>query len=534
MVEVYLRKLDCSVMHECWWSFGLRLFGGQHNGEAQVCLEDWARYQNEQFYEAYERFRPFVSNCFWLCVIPGTHLLRVGLAYLQGRDDGLSLQSVATISIAFFIGHSFNVKHENVKAFIDRAPYAAGIFTETCFYGALMILFTIAALQVPGDLQKHRLFLTSVIPLQVLNIYVGYFPWTFLIFVIGPLFLTVWIFFHYHVGFLNLQVVSFGLVFFVCLVRVFVLMERHRWEVFQLKQALDAKTHELNVTEQALRSMHRSIFDASGVCTPEGTLTSWSPQLQLMLGLTTKRPNLCNFASTPEEQVRLRNFLKAAEQLSIYQAAIIESTLVTEECTCVKDQENCCSSLASTEYPSATRSITLHCVCLPGSTNSGDTQEKLLMLGLRDVTPAGAGLVEARPNDTQPTLNFHPRSYVPHGSRQSRSRSSQSSKSRLSVIQEQVPVRELYPPWAQSMKPEKLGFHLLRLISCLPASTESCCFFHSGLETTLHKCHALGRQRCIHHWKPNEGWQCKNCFGLNMEDEGAEDVCPLCLEPTSS
>lgn len=402
-----------------------------------------------------------------------------------------------------------------------------------------MTIFTVAALQVPDELPKHRLFLTSVIPLQVLCIYVGYFPLSFQLFVVGPLFLSVWIFFHYQVGFMNTQAMTFGVSFFVCLVRVFIYMEKHRWKVFQLKQALDARTHELNVTEQALRSMHRSIFDASGVCTSDGTLTYWSPQLQLMLGLSSQSPNLCNFASTSKERTRLRNFLKVAEQSSIDQAAIIESTLVTEEGKCMIDQETDSPNIENGEDQAFTKAITLHCVCLPSSTNKGNTQERLLMLGLRDVTPAGAGLIEARPDDTLPTSSFHPRSYMPHGSRHSRSarsRSSHSSRSRLTVIQEQPPASELWPPWAEGMKQDKLSFHLLRLISCLPASTESCCYFHSGIETVLHKCHTVGRQRCIPFWKPNEGWQCKHCFGLNMEDEGieyegAKDICPLCLEP---
>merc|ERR1712125_249839 len=108
--------------------------------------------------------------------------------------------------------------------------------------------------------------------------------------------------FHWHVGFIKLPVVVFGLLASIFVGYSFILVDRGEFDRFRAKETLHQERTLLQETQTSLHGMLSSVFDASCVCDGGGRLTHHSPQLHHLLnGRDLAGTELWELGSTGEE-----------------------------------------------------------------------------------------------------------------------------------------------------------------------------------------------------------------------------------------
>eukprot|EP00747_Dinoflagellata_sp_TGD_P052766 gnl/TRDRNA2_/TRDRNA2_148086_c0_seq1.p1 gnl/TRDRNA2_/TRDRNA2_148086_c0~~gnl/TRDRNA2_/TRDRNA2_148086_c0_seq1.p1 ORF type:complete len:826 (-),score=104.95 gnl/TRDRNA2_/TRDRNA2_148086_c0_seq1:65-2542(-) len=267
------------------------------------------------------------------------------------------------------------------KDFLERRPMLAGIGSQLIFYCAYVGEMLWISLQMSNELMQHQVFLTAITP-AYFAVCLGYVPFWVVIGAICPVNLLVWLVFHARAGFLQPSVVILGFIYVGASMHYFVLVERSEWRHYKSRLALDRRQRLQEATQVAFKGLLATLFDASCICDAAGSLVSCTPQFRLLLTIDGDLPDggaqqLGAFASSGDEEERLRGFLKHTASFGFQCAVTIQTSL-----------RQLAPSGSVGEETGNTVEVTLYGIVLPDV--DGDSNGGNLFIGLRAEPPAGS------------------------------------------------------------------------------------------------------------------------------------------------
>jgi hypothetical protein len=202
----------------------------------------------------------------------------------------------------------------------------------------LMVATIVLATSVQSTLLQHRVFLYKYLPFFLGAAALYGLPTQVFRYIVVPLFLCCWFGFHFYVGFVTAQSTVHALLVSGAMICVHYKQTSTLWQEFQATKVLQKERLALQTMQKSLQGMLSSIFDASCICDRYGRLLECSPHLQELLGDSSSREqlsdrgisqadlDLCSFAATSEESLRLKDFLANAAVSARNQAAKVQSS----------------------------------------------------------------------------------------------------------------------------------------------------------------------------------------------------------------
>lgn len=163
-------------------------------------------------------------------------------------------------------------------------------------------------LQVEGQLYKHRIFLTSFIPMMLCSATIGYLPTRMFRGVLCPMYFAAWMWFHIKLNACDVAITAFGVFMVVLTIMVKARSDSSSRKRFEALCKLEGEQRFLDATQSCLSSLLSSQFLATFVCKQDGSILCSSPQLDSLLNQSGSA-DFCLFLDSPEEVRRLQNFL---------------------------------------------------------------------------------------------------------------------------------------------------------------------------------------------------------------------------------
>lgn len=226
-------------------------------------------------------------------------------------------------------------------------------------------------------IQQHRSFVVGGLSLYICFMWFLHVPFKVHNCVYSMWYLVCWFGFHTYVGYLRVGVVVTGL----SIVAFATYFAHHRrrtdFRLFQTLAALHEAEESMKRLLDAHEGMLKSIFDASCVCSVNGTIRTTSPQLEEMLG-NVQGLELGDLAASRLEGIRLSSFLSNVKDASTSVAMTIQTSLSNKHLSGVGNQ-----SIA--EEPKPVVELKIFGIKIIGTKASNVTSEEdVLFLGMQE------------------------------------------------------------------------------------------------------------------------------------------------------
>ena len=150
---------------------------------------------------------------------------------------------------------------------------ATAIFCSVC-----VGLYAPGAPGGPGDVIKHRLFLTGALPMFSSGYICFHMPFRYIVLGSVPIFMVGWSVFHYTIGYYPPSCILYVLCVSGGVMYTHFLALDQRWHTFKVTRELEKERRLLVGTQVALHGMLSTLFDASCTCRIDGVLITCTPQ----------------------------------------------------------------------------------------------------------------------------------------------------------------------------------------------------------------------------------------------------------------
>merc|ERR1711933_243537 len=121
---------------------------------------------------------------------------------------------------------------------------------------------------------QHRMFIGVALPTLAGVPYYFHVPTRVFALAFCPLWLFVWLYFHYSVGFINLPCIMFAVILCVIFAYGHQLIMQDRWQHWQTTRALEDERRLLVEAQEALHRILSGLWDASCTCNAHGSISS--------------------------------------------------------------------------------------------------------------------------------------------------------------------------------------------------------------------------------------------------------------------